>query len=204
MRYPGVATIGEYYQPGANQLDNGGEEIALVAANGADIERFAYSDSFPWPIEADGVGRSLVLIAPKTNPDPTNPLHWRISATNHGNPGTTDALPPPANLTGDDKGNGLTNLVDYALGPGGLPALGTELVVGVPHLTCTIERQLLADANWELESANSAFTWTPASSDYEIRARQLLPNGTERLTLRALSPLAGSTQFIRSKLTVKP
>jgi Lamin Tail Domain/Domain of unknown function (DUF4457)/CotH kinase protein len=204
MRYPGVATIGEYYQPGANQLDNGGEEIALVAANGADIERFAYSDSFPWPIEADGVGRSLVLIAPKTNPDPTNPLHWRISATNHGNPGTTDALPPPANLTGDDNGNGLTNLVDYALGPGVLPALGTELVVGVPHLTCTIERQLLADANWELESANSAFTWTPASSDYEIRARQLLPNGTERLTLRALSPLAGSTQFIRSKLTVKP
>jgi hypothetical protein len=98
----------------------------------------------------------------------------------------------------------LTNLVDYAVGPGALPALGTEFVAGAPHLTYTLERQPLADANWELESATSMSAWIPASSDYEIRSRQLLPNGVERLTLRALAPMVGPAQFVRSKLTLKP
>lgn len=40
-------------------LDNGGEYIALRNHFGANIVEFEYSDNFPWPQGADGMGRTL-------------------------------------------------------------------------------------------------------------------------------------------------
>ena len=44
------------------RLNNAGETITLVDATGEVIHSFTYDDALPWPIEADGQGRSLVLL----------------------------------------------------------------------------------------------------------------------------------------------
>ena len=204
MRHPGVTPLGEYYQAGANFLSNGGEEIALTAASGADIVRFSYGDSLPWPASPDGTGPSLVLIAPKTNPDPANPLHWRASAASSGNPGTSDALTLPANLLGDDDGDGLKNITEHAIGAGAFPAIGRETVLGASHVTFTLERAALADVSWDLESSAALAGWVPAGAAYEITVRSALPGGVERVTLRALAPASGPAYFLRGKLTAQP
>lgn len=60
-------------------LSNSGEQLIVRAANGAVIKQFAYRDSSPWPVEADGGGFSLVLNAPFANPDHTLASSWHAS-----------------------------------------------------------------------------------------------------------------------------
>ncbi len=86
-------------------LNNAGERLRLVAPGGVIIKEFTYDDAPPWPTSPDGDGPALVLIAPWTNPDHTNPFNWRASREIGGSPGAPDTAP----LTGD--------LLDYALGP---------------------------------------------------------------------------------------
>ena len=204
LRHSGIPALGEYYQPGANVLGNGGEEIALIGANSADIVRFSYGDNLPWPASPDGTGPSLVLIAPKTNPDPTNPLHWRASAANEGNPRTTDALALPASLTGDDDGDGISNEMEHAIGAGAFPKIGRDMLVDGPHVTFTLERSALADVRWDLENSASLAGWGPVGTAYEIIVRTNLPGGLERVTVRAVAPTSGSSLFLRAKVTAKP
>jgi Lamin Tail Domain/CotH kinase protein len=204
MRHSGVAVAAEYYTPGGNTLSNGGEQLTLVGAGGADIARFTYGDNIPWPVEADGAGKSLVLIAPKTKPDATDPLHWRASAASNGNPGTTDALPLPGDLAGDDDGDGIPNITAHAIGAGAVPAAGIEHVLGVPHLTFTIERNPLADVNWNVESSTDLAVFDPVGTTYDITARTILGNGIERVTLRAVAPLSAPREFLHGKLTATP
>lgn len=155
----------------------------------------------PWPASPDGTGPSLVLIAPKTNPDPANPLHWRAGITN---PGTTDATGLPANLLGDDDGDGLTNLAEHARGAGAFPSIGRESVLGASHVTFTLERTALADVSWDMESSAALSGWVPAGAAFEITARSSLPGGVERVVLRSLSPTLVPTHFYRAKLTAQP
>jgi hypothetical protein len=204
LRHNGVTVLGEYYQPGANFLANDGEQIALIDSGGADIARLTYGENGGWPISADGLGKSLVLVAPRSNPDPDNALHWRASSTNHGNPGGGDALALPGNLAGDDDGDGLTNLVEHAVGPGKLPVAGMEIISGQRHLTLVIEREPLADVNWDAEKATTLGTWSAVATAYEVVARVTLPNGAERLTLRSVAPNLAAKEFLRTKLSAQP
>ena len=82
-----VLRPGEY----TGQLDNGGENITLLDANGNIIESFRYNDKSPWPETPDGNGPSLVRIAPKHRLNPGLPFSWRPSVQNNGNPGSSDA-----------------------------------------------------------------------------------------------------------------
>ena len=204
LRHSGVPTAPEYYQASGNVFSNNGEAVVLADATGADIVRFTYGIALPWPATPHGSGPSLVLIAPTTNPDPANPLHWRASASDDGNPGTSDALALPANLLGDDNGNGITNLVEHALGAGAFPSIGSATVLGASYVTFTLERNALADVSWDLESSATLAGWTPAGAAYAITARNPLPGGVERVTLRALAPASGSAYFLRAKLTAQP
>jgi hypothetical protein len=81
----GPRVAGEY----TGALDDSGEEIAVIAADGTDIVRFTYDDKAPWPIGPDGNGRSLVLRAPTL--DPKIPSNWRSSGAVGGNPGSSDS-----------------------------------------------------------------------------------------------------------------
>src|SRR5690606_26022807 len=95
-------------------LDNNGEEIALVAADGSDIFRFRYEDSRPWPAAADDLGRSLVFPTPSA--DPGDPANWRSSFAVGGNPGTTDSVAFTGAADADADRDGLSALLEHAFG----------------------------------------------------------------------------------------
>jgi hypothetical protein len=66
-------------------LSGGGERIDLATADECVIDEVTYDDALPWPLEADGLGRSLVLTDPLA--DNTQPEAWWPSARDGGSPG---------------------------------------------------------------------------------------------------------------------
>src|SRR5205085_12550599 len=80
----GINILGTY----TDSLDDNGEEIRLLAADGSTIQDFAYSDS--WYKSTDGDGYTLTIVNPTADPatwiDPTS---WQPSKFVFGSPGTT-------------------------------------------------------------------------------------------------------------------
>ena len=95
-----INVIGEF---GGN-LNNGGERIAFTTVDGQMIQEFTYSD---WYEDADGMGRSLVVVS--TSGDYDSQDNWRASANVGGSPGAADAFVP---LPGDSNGDGVFNQLD--------------------------------------------------------------------------------------------
>ena len=177
-KYPGV-TIGGTF---TDSLNNGGEQLTLGLGGGAPaIRNFTYDNNFPWPTAADNGGASLVLIAPQTNPDHSNPLNWRASTT--PNPGSSDtatyelwriALSQP-DPNADTDNDGLTAFMEYSLGGDpGVPSLTT-----LPTLTrqpdgsalYTFTKPLAADdSGWEIQSGNDLTGWSPATATLLARS----------------------------------
>ena len=87
----GFAPSGEY----TARLSNTGERITLsdLPAHTA-ITSVAYLDRSPWPVAADGGGRSLVPVTADLDDEPDRFVHWRTSFAIHGSPGRDD--PPVA------------------------------------------------------------------------------------------------------------
>ena len=88
----------QVYGPGRNDriagefdlaLDNQGELLTLLAANGTVIQSFAYSNEGDWPQEAED-GFSLQF----TSGDPGDGANWSVSRSILGSPGTSE--PDPA------------------------------------------------------------------------------------------------------------
>lgn len=188
----------------AGKLDNGGEEIALADALGADIVRFRYNDRAPWPLEADGLGYALVLVSPATRPDPANPLNWRLSTLPGGSPGVDDAVAFVGDPLADADGDGLPALIEYALGGsesarGDAPELRPELQTvtlpegAIPFLTVKFSRAVAADgASLVLESSTDLRTWRAGT----LLSRQLVQGRMEEVH-RCATPHDGSPQFVR-------
>jgi hypothetical protein len=118
---PGLPVAGVF----PNNLSNSGERIRMVAAGGAVLLDFTYSDLPPWPQEADGDGHSLVLVDPYAAPDHGDPRSWRASAANDGGtPGSSDTIAYAAwraanGAHGDDEdldGDGFTTREEYFMG----------------------------------------------------------------------------------------
>ena len=80
----------------AGGLSNGGEGIALLAADGSEIADFSYADSDPFPIAADGAGASLELISPDVTPaDEVGKYYaWQSSLATGGTPGAAAVIAP--------------------------------------------------------------------------------------------------------------
>ena len=87
-RHPGVTPAGQY----TGALDNNGETLTLVAADGSVIASFRFNDGGNWPPGAAGGGSTLTLVAPATRPDPADPASWRHSVAEGGSPGSSDAV----------------------------------------------------------------------------------------------------------------
>jgi len=93
----GKNIAGEY----EGKLSNGGELISLFAADGKTIQQFAFDDSEAWPAEADGDGRSMVIVGPQE--DYGSPTNWRASRTLGGTPGVSDLDSLFADLNDDGE-----------------------------------------------------------------------------------------------------
>lgn len=69
-------------------LNNGGEVLRVLDANGTEVDAVDYKNALPWPTEANGNGASIVLCDPTS--DNSLPISWQ-------------ACPTPANVTVNGK-----------------------------------------------------------------------------------------------------
>ncbi len=148
----GLPVLGEFEN--GTRLANGGERIVLTAADGATLQDFVYGDLPPWPESPDGPGASLVLIAPETDPDHADPLNWRASVEQGGNPDASDTIAFPGNEADD--------LLNYAL------AEPSEIKVSLDGESLFVSfRQFLAadQARVRLEFSDDLLQWTPANPE---------------------------------------
>ncbi|HUR30826.1 MAG TPA: lamin tail domain-containing protein [Saprospiraceae bacterium] len=97
------------HQWSSGALNNSGETIILLDASDNIVDSVAYSDSDPWPSEADGSGPSLELIDPSLdNNDGTN---WQISGGGTGiiiNGNEVSGTPGAQNSGGGTSGPAVT------------------------------------------------------------------------------------------------
>lgn len=174
MRYghlSGIVIAGEYQ----GNLDNDGETLTLEDRDRRVLISLRYNDAEPWPVEADGEGRSLTLIDPALSPD--DPASWRASREIGGSPGQLESTGFVRDPNGDDNGNGISNLVEFAIGTNVIAfeedADGTMLVSLTrfqnPALVLLQVSDRLDDSSWE------------TVEDPPV-ARLTNPDGTETLT----------------------
>lgn len=118
--------LGEFER---DNLNDDGEELALVDRTGADLWRFRYNDGGAWPDSPDGDGPALVLLSPLSPPSNeamSLPGSWRPSREAGGSPGTSDGIdfatwladqaePDPL---ADPNGDGINQLLSFAIGAG--------------------------------------------------------------------------------------
>jgi len=124
MRFGGGHRIlGEFE---SDNLDNDGEQLALLAPSGADLWRFTYNDAGGWPDSPDGLGPALALLHPGHPPDNAGmslPENWRPSGQFDGAPGADgisltawlSSQPDPDPLADPDR-DGISQLIAFATG----------------------------------------------------------------------------------------
>ncbi len=104
-RYPDVTTVAGQY---SGKLNNAGETITLIDANGNTILSFAYDDD--WYPTTDGSGYSLVIVDATAAADTWGlQSSWRVSTNKYGSPGEADPIPgvivsPTSGLTTTEAG----------------------------------------------------------------------------------------------------
>ena len=151
------------------RLSNGGERLVLTGAEGSVIRSFRYDDDAPWPEAADGGGFSLVLVDPMSNPDHADPANWRRSASPGGRPGGTDAVRFAGDPDIDRDGDGLSALVEHALGGSDEDASDaanamTISVDAADQFALTFARNAGADdVAVTIETSTDLHSWRPAT-----------------------------------------
>jgi hypothetical protein len=192
----GLPVAGSY----GGQLDNGGENLTLSAADDHEIQSLRYNDRAPWPLRPDNEGTSLTLIAPGTNPDASDPENWRSSILPGGTPGTSDALPF----------NGATaeDLLAYIL-PNPLagisPSIDSIEVNGSSalYLVASASQYLAADdAVIEVQFSPDLKSWQSDSAVFLGSFSQA--DNTTRKSWRALLPLSDNEPLRYARLVVRP
>jgi hypothetical protein len=188
----------------ASSLGNGGESLKLEDAGGGTIKEFTYNDKAPWPTTPDTSGYSLVLIAPDTNPESSEPLNWRASAAVGGTPGGSDAVNFSGDPAADADGDGLSALVEYALGSSDVDATsgndatsaGSVEIGGASYPTFNYQLNPAAeDVNRSVESSVDLVTWTNADTQLVKLANSVNADGSVTKTLRLASPLTGESKL---------
>ncbi len=195
-------------------LDNNGEEIAVIAANGTDILRFSYNDKPPWPAAAASGGRSLVLRSPTA--DPSNPANWRSSVADFGNPGGSDTVAFTGDPLADADQDGLTAALEYAYGTvdtvaelNTAPVVAVEpfTIAGVPgnYLTLTTRAKLGADAVTMIaELSSDLVTWDSTAAAVTYAGETIAPGGAVTRKWRTTQPLspANLQRFFRLRVSM--
>lgn len=172
-----VNVAGEFHS--LTNLDNGGEHLTLLAANGSVIADFTYDDDAPWPNDADGRGYSLTLMNPSAHPRYDLVTSWRTSIAFGGSPGAGDATI-------------FTGAASERLAYAGI-ALRWDSATGTARLT----RHLAADdAIPLLETSTNLTHWT---SDWTLLRRDRIDAIREELQFTP-APSPSLRVFLRASL----
>jgi hypothetical protein len=205
IEYPGIPVAGEFI----GDLSNTGENITLLAADGSTIRDFRYNDKLPWPTSPDGTGFTIVLIAPDQNPDPQLSTSWRSSIARGGNPTTSDALLFTGEPNADLDSDGMTALLEYALGTDDSAHNQAnnlyDLTGPQNKLTFVSQRNLSADDTIvALQASSDLQTWVSADGLLELSKEENLGNGNARFTWSLLpSAETGNQLFVRLKVELR-
>ena len=207
----------------ANNLSNGGDEVKLSYGVGTEIFRVVYDDIAPWPLTPDGTGRTLVMRSPSplSLPNQTDGNLWRASYALGGSPGADDVLTfdiwnddfaAVTSLTADNDGDGLLNLMEYALASNPLTAnagpassTGNYTVLGVPgtYLVLTFTHRVNG-SDFTIEAQFNTGLPGAWAANGVLENTVTNPDGTVTETWRSPLSLAEQpTQFARVRV-VKP
>ncbi len=199
----GVPTVAEY---GPNDsLNNGGDTLTLNYGENVVIRSFTYTNAAPWPVVTNE-GYSIVLRLPPgttTAPDHNVGANWRLSIALNGNPGTTDAESFAGNPGDDLDSDGLSALLEYALGTSDTNnAQGHSALFLAPAsgaFDFTYQRRVAAeDITYSIEtSTNLALPWLPAVGTVIVDS-QTGPLRT--ITTRLVPPIGTRAFFVRLKV----
>jgi len=193
----------------AGNLSNNGEEIALQGQDDRDIRRFIYGDSLPWPPSPDGLGFSLVLSSPTSNPDHSVPRNWRASVALGGAPGGDDSVPFAGDPGIDADQDGRSAFFEFATGSSDTePAEDPVITLGLTslneggaglrnHLDISFRRNLAADeALYRAEISPDLQNWN--SLDTHLVSIENHGDGTATYTYRSAFPIgARNREFLR-------
>ena len=210
MRYPGVAVAGQY----TGKLRNGGERVTYSTTGGTELFSFRYDDVAPWPVEADGDGKSLVWAG--LGGDPNEAGQWLASAENGGSPGVFSQEPKgdfTGDPNGDTDGDGMNDLVEYAVGTDWQDAASAaSLHVSVVPLEMEGARDNYVLARWQvdpgaaatisLEASIDLNAWTDA--DFDSHTVEDMGSGLQSISMRTKEPIDNNTgRFLRLKASLK-
>lgn len=176
----GLPIAGEFENP--TNLNNDGETIKIDDASNSTVKEFTYNDKSPWAEVADGLGPSLVLINPASNPNPDIATNWRPSTLPGGNPGGTDSATFSGDPNADLNSNGMPDLVDHALLGGSLPVL----TVSGNTITFEFVANLSADdAGLSIEISTDLTTWNDGATLFSLTQSEYTGNGGQKMTFQA-------------------
>ena len=172
------------------QLDNGGERITLIDAQGEIIESFKYDDKEPWYESSDGDGPSLVRIDPKSIFDPNLNTSWRSSANDGGNPGTFDNT----QFEGDE-------LIKYAFND----FATQQIEIQNGYIIFNYQKNLLADdITFIPQKSNDLQKWYNVES-FEVISQMKLEKNTANISLKIDNRNendSSSMKYFRLKLNI--
>lgn len=195
-----VPVAGRY----VDSLANAGETLVLTAADGVELIRFTYDDAAPWPAAADGDGFSLVRRPGSAAQSQAEA--WRASAAADGTPGGSDAAPFAGAADHDGDGDGISALVEHALGTSDSdPSDGTAGVqarvaaAGTLHLSW--HRNLRAeDVNCLIETSEDLETWAPPATAPTLVSQLHHGDATSTETWAVPVPAAAPGVFLRIRV----
>jgi hypothetical protein len=207
IAYPGFAGLiagGDYGTTGT-ALNNGGETLTLLDADGSTIFSVNFTDAIA---ATDGGGFSLVRMLPGSGPPPAT-HDFRASVQAGGSPGGSDAVAFTGSPGADGDNDGYPALAEYAFGTSDANPASAPPPLAWPldgaTFTLTYTRAAGADdAIIEPEFSDDATTWSlPAEWDALRDAAQITPfaGGREQVTFGpVLLPATGPREFFHLKI----
>lgn len=213
----GLKIVGPY----AGNLSNGGERLHIFRVNTdnsvVEIKDFSYDDEFPWPAEADGLGYGLVLVNPMANPDHALATNWRGSALQTLAPGASDKASLTGNPLDDLDQDGISSLVEYALGTSdndsgsGIPSMNVATQpftvgnVAADYFTLTFNKRANADdAETVVEISDNLGVWHSGPDWVVMTSQQRTNDSTVTQTWRSARPyVSTSREFMRLNVKLR-
>ena len=171
---PGGTKVFEW---GAGGLSNGGESLQLDRPGAVDAlnvvqyvrqDRVNFEDTAPWPLTPDGQGPSLTKISERDYGN--DYINWMAATASPGGfaPGNRFATWATTNgvsgANGDQDGDGISNLLEYALGlnpnaPSLAASPALSLATGQGSVSYSVN-SLIPDIDYVLECSANLETWT--------------------------------------------